>query len=71
MAAPRRLTETAAGHRLLDDFGTVRVVFAILLKVGQDITVDSLSAFAQMSLLQSVRRLRAMNAAVEIVAIPR
>ncbi|MGX1762424.1 DUF6119 family protein [Streptomyces lydicus] len=59
------------GHRLLDDFGTVRVVFAILLKEGQDITVDSLFAFAQVSLLQSVRRLRAMNAEVEIVAVRR
>ncbi|MFC6064106.1 DUF6119 family protein [Streptomyces ochraceiscleroticus] len=58
-------------HRLLEDFGTLRVVFAILLKDGQDIAVDSLFAFAQVSLLQSVRRLRAMNAEVEIVAIRR
>ncbi|WP_412775211.1 DUF6119 family protein [Streptomyces platensis] len=58
-------------HRLLDDFGTVRVVFAILLKEGQDITVESLFAFAQVSLLQPVRCLRAINAEVEIVAIRR
>nr|WP_255253786.1 DUF6119 family protein [Streptomyces avermitilis] len=58
-------------HRLLDDFGTLRVVFGILLKGGQDIRVDSLLAFAQVSLLQAVRRLRAMNAEVEVVAIRR
>ncbi|MFE9381545.1 DUF6119 family protein [Streptomyces sp. NPDC006855] len=58
-------------HRLLDDFGTLRVVFGILLKDGQDIRVDSLFAFAQVSLLQAVRRLRAMNAEVEVVAIRR
>jgi uncharacterized protein (TIGR04141 family) len=59
------------GHRMLEDFGTLRVVFGILLKDGQDITVNSLFAFAQVSLLQSARRLRAMNAEVEIVPIRR
>ncbi|MGW6489319.1 DUF6119 family protein [Streptomyces sp. NPDC055056] len=58
-------------HRLLDDFGTLRVVFGILLKDGQEIRVDSLFAFAQVALLQAVRRLRAMNAEVEVVAIRR
>ncbi|MFJ1610212.1 DUF6119 family protein [Streptomyces sp. NPDC088253] len=58
-------------HRLLHDFGTLRVVFGILLKDGQDIRVDSLFAFAQVSLLQAVRRLRAMNAEVEVIAIRR
>ncbi|WRZ96477.1 hypothetical protein OHB54_46890 (plasmid) [Streptomyces sp. NBC_01007] len=47
------------------------MVFGILLKDGQDIRVDSLFAFAQVSLLQAVRRLRAMNAEVEVVAIRR
>ncbi|MFE1957757.1 DUF6119 family protein [Streptomyces sp. NPDC059479] len=58
-------------HRLLHDFGTLRVVFGILLKDGQDIRVNSLFAFAQVSLLQAVRRLCAMNAEVEVVAIHR
>ncbi|WP_225850624.1 DUF6119 family protein [Streptomyces sp. HPF1205] len=56
---------------MLEDFGSLRVAFGILLKGGQDVTVDSLFAFAQVSLLQSVRRLRAMNADVEIVPIRR
>ncbi|MFD8363416.1 DUF6119 family protein [Streptomyces hygroscopicus] len=58
-------------HRLLHDFGTLRVVFGILLKDGRDICVNSLFAFAQVSLLQAARRLRAMNAKVEVVAIRR
>ena len=58
-------------HRLLQDFGSLRVVFGILLKEGEEITVDSLFAFAQVSLLQAVRRLRAMNAEVEIARILR
>ncbi|MGI5253558.1 DUF6119 family protein [Actinacidiphila glaucinigra] len=66
-----QVAEHTPGHRMLEDFGTLRVVFGILLKGGQDITVDSLFAFAQVSLLQSVRRLRAMNAEVEIVPIRR
>jgi uncharacterized protein (TIGR04141 family) len=57
------------GHRLLEDFGTLRVVFGILLKEGKEITIDSLFAFAQVSLIQAARRSRAMNADVEIIAI--
>ncbi|MFF4425619.1 TIGR04141 family sporadically distributed protein [Streptomyces avidinii] len=40
-------------HRLIQDFGTLRVVFGILLKDGEGIAVDSLFAFAQVSLLQA------------------
>ncbi|SCD31203.1 sporadically distributed protein, TIGR04141 family [Streptomyces sp. ScaeMP-e83] len=68
------LTQVAAhtpDHRMLNDFGTLRVVFGILLKDGRDIAVNSLFAFAQVSLLQAVRRLRAMNAEVEVIAIRR
>jgi uncharacterized protein (TIGR04141 family) len=67
----RQVAERDPDHRLLHDFGTLKVVLAILLKDGQDITVGSLFAFAQVSLLQSARRLRAMNAEVEVVAIHR
>ncbi|MER7728891.1 TIGR04141 family sporadically distributed protein [Streptomyces sp. NPDC096323] len=56
---------------MLKDFGSLRVVFGILLKDGRDIAVNSLFAFAQVSLLQAVRRLRAMNAEVEVIAIRR
>lgn len=58
-------------HRLLSDFGSLKVVFAILLKDGEDVNIDSLFAFAQVSLIHSVRTLRAMNADVAVVTIKR
>lgn len=67
----KQVADRAPDHRLLSDFGTLKVVLAMLLKDGQEITVDSLFAFAQVSLLQSARRLRAMNAEVEVIAIRR
>ncbi|MEU1122983.1 TIGR04141 family sporadically distributed protein [Streptomyces sp. NPDC005899] len=70
-APPRRSGSALPGHRLLNDFGTLKVVLAILLKDGKEITVDSHFAFAQVALLHSARRLRAMNAEVEVVAIRR
>ncbi|MFF2779447.1 DUF6119 family protein [Streptomyces sp. NPDC058052] len=67
----RQVATHTPDHRLLEDFGTLRVVFGILLKDGQDISVTSLFAFAQVSLIQAARRLRAMNAHVEVIAIRR
>ncbi|MEU6395566.1 DUF6119 family protein [Streptomyces cinnamoneus] len=67
----KQVAAHSPNHRLIKDFGTLRVVFGILLKDGKDIAVDSLFAFAQVSLLQAVRRLRAMNADVEVIAIRR
>lgn len=67
----RQVADRTPDHRLLSDFGTLKVVLAILLKDGKEITIDSLFAFAQVSLLQSARRLRAMNAEVEVFAIRR
>ncbi|WP_416486101.1 DUF6119 family protein [Streptomyces sp. CL12] len=67
----KQVADRTPDHRLLSDFGTLKVVLAILLKDGKEITVDSLFAFAQVSLLQSARRLRAMNAEVEVVAVRR
>ncbi|GHI27144.1 DUF6119 family protein [Streptomyces hydrogenans] len=58
-------------HHLLEDFGTRRVVFGIRLKDGQDISVTSLFAFAQVSLIQAARRLHDMNAHVGVIAIRR
>lgn len=58
-------------HPVAEDLGALTLVYGILLKDGQEITVDSLFAFAQVSLLEAVRRLRAMNARVEVVTIGR
>jgi uncharacterized protein (TIGR04141 family) len=65
------VAEHNPNHPVQEDLGAVTLVYAILLKDGQDITVNSLFAFAQVSLLQAVHQLRAMNARVEIVAIRR
>ncbi|MHA4819995.1 hypothetical protein ACXZ65_37235 [Streptomyces aculeolatus] len=53
--------------------GTVSGLSLTFLETGRtrQIRVDSLFAFAQVSLLQAVRRLRAMNAEVKVVAIHR
>ncbi|TDB95701.1 hypothetical protein E1266_12480 [Actinomadura sp. 7K534] len=58
-------------HPVQEELGALTLVYAILLKEGESITIDSLFAFAQVSLLQSVHQLRAMNARVEIVTIRR
>ncbi|SEG26054.1 sporadically distributed protein, TIGR04141 family [Thermomonospora echinospora] len=65
------LAERAPGHPVAEDLGALTLVYGILLKDGQKIAVDSLFAFAQVSLLQAVHRLRAMNARVEIITISR
>ncbi|MDA4888397.1 TIGR04141 family sporadically distributed protein [Streptomyces sp. MS2A] len=61
----------AGADSVPEDLGALRVVFGILLKDGQDVTVDSLFAFAQVSLLNAARRLRAMHAEVEVIPIRR
>ncbi|MFC5180769.1 DUF6119 family protein [Actinomadura harenae] len=58
-------------HPVTQELGSLTLVYAILLKDGEAISVDSLFAFAQISLLQAVHQLRAMNAKVEIVTIHR
>jgi uncharacterized protein (TIGR04141 family) len=55
----------------MDALSAPTVVFAILLKGGKPITVDSLFAFAQVSLLQAATALQGMGATVEVVAITR
>ena len=53
------------------DLGTVKVVFAILLKEGIDITADSLFAFAQISLVKALRELTHGNADVTVLTLRR
>lgn len=66
------LTETHShSGTVVDALSAPTVVFAILLKGGRPITVDSLFAFAQVSLLQAATALQGMGATVEIVAIRR
>ncbi|MEU6756396.1 DUF6119 family protein [Streptomyces sp. NPDC046685] len=66
-----RLAETHTDDSFMDGLSAPTVVFAILLKGGKPITVDSLFAFAQVSLLQAATALQGMGATVEVVAITR
>ncbi|MEU6073461.1 DUF6119 family protein [Micromonospora sp. NPDC047074] len=66
-----RLAETRSQGSIMDALRAPTVVFAILLKGGKPITVDSLFAFAQVSLLQAATALQGMGATVEVVAIRR
>jgi uncharacterized protein (TIGR04141 family) len=66
-----RLAETRSSDSFMDALSAPTVVFAILLKGGKPITVDSLFAFAQVSLLQAATALQGMGATVEVVAITR
>ncbi|MFH8798963.1 DUF6119 family protein [Streptomyces sp. NPDC017936] len=70
-AAFQQQVADRAADEQAPDSGAFHVVLGILLKDGEDITVTSLFAFAQVSLLQHVRRLRAMNAEVEVITIRR
>ena len=46
-----------------------RVVFAVLLKNGEQITPDSLFAFSQVALAQTVRDLEEWGVKVELLGI--
>ncbi|WP_106399968.1 DUF6119 family protein [Actinocorallia populi] len=65
------LAEHAPGRVASEDLGSITLVYAIRLKGGEKININSLFAFAQVSLLRAVKRLREMGARVEIVTITR
>lgn len=58
-------------HPIVHDIGTLKVVFAVLLNEGKEITTDSLFPFSQISLVRSLNELRRMNVEVRVVAIKR
>lgn len=66
-----KLDELAPGHPADRSFAAPTVVFGILLKDGEPMTVDSLFAFAQVSLLHTATALQGMGAKLEIVSIGR
>jgi uncharacterized protein (TIGR04141 family) len=74
-AAKRRFIEkidhTAPDHPTDRSFTNPTVVFGIFLKGGVPMTVDSLFAFAQVSLLHTETALRGMGAELEVVSIRR
>ncbi|AFU02896.1 DUF6119 family protein [Nocardia brasiliensis] len=58
-------------HPMVNDIGSVKVVFAILLKDGEETTTNSLFPFSQISLVRSLIELRTMNADVRVITITR
>jgi uncharacterized protein (TIGR04141 family) len=57
------------GRRLGPDFAPKKVVFAILLKKGQDLTLGTLFPFSQVTLANTARILHAHQIEVELIGI--
>lgn len=57
------------GRGLPEGFQPTKVVFAILLKDGTDLTADTLFPFSQVTLVQTARTLEAWGVEVEVVGI--
>ncbi|MEU8264266.1 DUF6119 family protein [Micromonospora sp. NPDC048999] len=55
---------------LPEDFRPRKVVYAIALKSGRMVTVNTLFTFAQVALYQAMKTLRSEGVEVEVVAIP-
>ena len=66
-----KLQELAPGHPLGTSLSRPVLVFSIMLKDGTPVTVDSLFAFAKISLLHTATMVEGMGASLEIVSIAR
>jgi len=64
-----KVEELSGGRRLPEGFLPRRVVFAILLKGHDRLTVDTLYPFAQVALAHAARTLRSYGVEVEVVGI--
>ncbi|MFI1015396.1 TIGR04141 family sporadically distributed protein [Streptomyces sp. NPDC020965] len=65
----RKVAAARPGRPLPDGFRPSKVVFAILLKSGTDLTADTLFPFSQVTLVQTAKMLEAWGVAVEVVGI--
>lgn len=65
-----KVEELGGGRRLPDGFLPRRVVFAILLKGHDRLTIDTLYPFSQVALAYAARTLRSYGVEVEVVGIP-
>jgi len=65
-----RVEELGAGRRLPEGFLPRRVVFAILLKGHDTLTIDTLYPFSQVALAHAARTLRSYGVEVEVIGIP-
>lgn len=66
-----KLQQLAPGHPLDRSFSTPVLVLGIMLKDGIPVTVNSLFAFAKISLLHTATMMEGMGARLEIVSISR
>ncbi|GAA2009840.1 hypothetical protein GCM10009799_42340 [Nocardiopsis rhodophaea] len=64
-----KVAEARKGEALPEGFHFSKVVFAILLKNGSELTADTLFPFSQVTLVQTARMLEAANVKVEVVGI--
>ncbi|MBW8799119.1 MAG: TIGR04141 family sporadically distributed protein [Streptomyces sp.] len=65
----RKVAAARNGRGLPEGFRPSKVVFAILLKDGTDLTADTLFPFSQVTLVQTARTLEAWGVRVEVAGI--
>ncbi|MCZ4103424.1 TIGR04141 family sporadically distributed protein [Streptomyces sp. H39-C1] len=65
----RKVAAAKNGRALPPDYRPSKVVFAILLKTGTNLTADTLFPFSQVTLVQTARTLEAWGVEVEVVGI--
>ncbi|MGW6355329.1 TIGR04141 family sporadically distributed protein [Streptomyces sp. NPDC055092] len=65
----RKVAMARPGRGLAEGFRPSKVVFAILLKNGTDLTADTLFPFSQVTLVQTAKLLEAWGVAVEVTGI--
>ncbi|MEV0777557.1 TIGR04141 family sporadically distributed protein [Streptomyces sp. NPDC050428] len=65
----RKVAAARPWRALPEGFRPSKVVFAILLKGGTDLTADTLFPFSQVTLVQTVKMLEAWGVAVEVTGI--
>ncbi|MFI1851315.1 TIGR04141 family sporadically distributed protein [Streptomyces sp. NPDC020480] len=65
----RKVAAARPGRPLPEGFRPSRVVFAILLKDGTDLTADTLFPFSQVTLVQTAKILEAWGVEVEVIGI--
>ncbi|MGI5119699.1 TIGR04141 family sporadically distributed protein [Marinactinospora thermotolerans] len=64
-----KVAEARKGRGLPENYRPTKVVFAILLKDGTELTADTLFPFSQVTLVQAARTLEAWGVEVEVVGI--
>ena len=64
-----KVTAAGRGRTVAEDFTPKKVVYAILLKDGQELTSETLFPFSQVTLAHAARILRSHQIDVEVMGI--